>query len=215
MYIELAQRENLSMFVGEQLVAASLTGEQPVLLGNHHPALAPHSCYRCAGDDRWVTIACETDEQFAALCGAIGRPELAVAGRFATNAARKANEGELDAIIAEWTAGLGHHEAMHRLQLAGVPAGAVLTVPELLSDPQLRSRGAWVEQTHPDAGTWEMESPPWRLSRTPGHIRLPAPGFGEHNSYVLRDVLQLDDAAIARLYEEGIVADAPDESLHR
>ncbi len=215
MYVELAQRENLTMFVGEHLVDFSMNGISRPPMGNRHAFLAPHNRYRCAGDDSWVTIACENDGHFRALCGVLGRPELADDDRFSTNGARKANEDDLDAIIEEWTARRGHYEAMHVLQRGGVPAGAVLSVPELLSDPQLRSRQAWVEHTHPDAGTWEMESPPWKLSRTPGHIRLPAPGFGEHNSYVLRDLLGLGEEAIARLYAEGVSADDPDESLHR
>lgn len=213
--VELAQRENLTMFVGEHMVDFSMNGLARPPLGNRHAFLAPHNRYRCAGDDSWVTIACENDGQFRALCGVIGRPELADDDRFSTSGARKANEDDLDAIIEAWTARRGHYEAMHILQRAGVPAGAVLSVPELLSDPQLRSRGAWVEHTHPDAGAWEMESPPWKLSRTPGHIRLPAPGFGEHNAYVLRDLLGLGEEAIARLYAEGVTADDPDESLHR
>lgn len=215
MYLELAQRENLTMFVGEYLVDCSMNHQERPPIGNRHALFAPHNRYRCAGDDRWVTIACETDAQFAALCTVIGRPELATDERFASNAARKANEGELDAIIDAWTSARGHYEAMHLLQRAGVPAGAVLTTPELLADPHLRARGAWVEHTHPDAGTWEMEAPPWKLSRTPGHIRLPAPGFGQHNSYVLRNLLGLQEEKIAELYAAGITSDDPDESLHR
>jgi len=215
LYLEMAQRENLAMFIGEFLVDYSMNGVERRPIGNRHAMYAPHNRYRCAGEDRWVTIACETDGQFAALCGAIGRPELAGDERFAMNDGRKQNEAELDAIIEAWTLARGHHEAMHLLQRAGVPAGAVLTTPELLADPHLRARGAWVEHTHPDAGTWEMEAPTWKLSRTPGHIRMHAPGFGEHNSYVLRDVLGLTDAHIAELYEAGVTADTPDETLHR
>jgi len=214
-YVELAQRENLTMFVGEYLVDYSMNGIQRPPIGNRHPFLAPHNRYPSAGEDRWVTVACESDAQFAALANAIGMPELASDPRFATNDARKANEDELDAVIAAWTSVRGHHEAMHLLQRAGVPAGAVLTIPELLADPHLRARGAWVEHTHPDAGTWEMEAPPWKLSRTPGHIRMPAPGFAQHNSYVFRDVLGLSEEEVAALYAAGVTADVPDESLHR
>jgi crotonobetainyl-CoA:carnitine CoA-transferase CaiB-like acyl-CoA transferase len=214
-YVELAQRENLTMFVGEYLVDYSMDRTERPLLGNRHPLFAPHNRYRSAGEDRWVTIACESDAQFESLCRAIDQPTLAADSRFATNGARKANEDELDAVIGAWTAAHGDREAMYHLQRFGVPAGAVLTIPALLADPQLRSRGAWVAHTHPDAGAWEMEAPPWKLSRTPGHIRLPAPGFGEHNSYVLRDLLKLNEQEIATLYERGITADDPDESLHR
>ncbi len=214
-YVELAQRENLTMFVGEHLVDYSMNGELRPPLGNKHTFLAPHNRYASAGEDRWIAIACETDAQFAGLSKAIGMPELAAEERFATNAARKANEAALDAIIEGWTSVRGHYEAMHHLQRFGVPAGAVLTTPELLADPQLRSREAWVSHTHPDAGTWEMEAPPWKLSRTPGHIRMPAPGFAQHNSYVFRDVLGMSEGEVAALYEAGVTADLPDEGLHR
>ncbi len=213
-YIELAQRENLTMFVGGELVAYSMSGELAVPMGNHHPTLAPHNRYRCAGEDSWIVIACEDDAQFAALCAVVGAPELATEPRFATNSARKTNEDDLDAIIQAWTARWGHYEAMHLLQACGVPAGAALSVPELVADPHLRARGAWVEHTHPDAGTWEMEAPPWRLPRTPAHIRLPAPGFGQHNHYVLRGLLGLSEAEVQSLYDEGLTGDIPDQGLH-
>ncbi|MCC6381562.1 MAG: CoA transferase [Dehalococcoidia bacterium] len=214
-YVELAQRENLGMFVGEHLVDFSMTGELRPPLGNRHPHFAPHNRYRAAGEDAWVAVACEDEEQFRALCGVIGQPELADDGRFTTNAARKANEVALDAIIEAWTAARGHYEAMHLLQRAGVPAGAVLTIPELMADPHLRTRGQWVRQTHADAGTWEVEAPPWLLERTPGSVRLPAPGFAEHNDYVFRELLGLGAEEIDALYAAGVTADEPQPDLHR
>jgi crotonobetainyl-CoA:carnitine CoA-transferase CaiB-like acyl-CoA transferase len=214
-YLELAQRENLGMFVGEFLVDYSMNRELHPPIGNRHPRFAPHNRYQCAGDDRWVTVACESDAQFAALARAIDRPDLIADVRFATNDQRKANESELDEVIGAWTASRGHYEVMHHLQRFGVPAGAVLTTPELLAEPHLRSREAWVQHTHPDAGTWEMEAPPWQLSRTPGHIRMPAPGFGQHNNYVFRELLGLSEADVDALYATGVSSIDPDESLHR
>ncbi|MGH2611305.1 MAG: CoA transferase, partial [Tepidiformaceae bacterium] len=168
----------------------------------------------CAGDDRWVAIACETDGHFASLCRLIGQPDLTADPRYATLPARKANERDLDPIIEDWTVVRGHYEAMHLLQRAGVPAGAALTIPELMADPHLRGRGAWTQQTHPDAGTWEVEAIPWQFSRTPGHARLPAPGFAEHNDYVFGTLLGLSDAEVAALVAAGVTASHPDETLH-
>ena len=213
-HIDLAQRENLTGFVGEYLVDYSMNGELRAPAGNTHPRFAPHGVYPSGGEDRWITIACENDEQFGALCRAMQQDELAEDERFATMAARKANERELDAIIGEWTAAWGHYEAMHILQRHGVPSGAVLTIPEVMSDPQLRARGAWSEQVHPDAGAWDVETPPWNLTRTPGHARIPAPGFAEHNRYVFRDLLGLDEETIARLYADGVTADEPNVQSH-
>lgn len=213
-FIDLAQRENLTGFVGEFVVDYAMNGQPRAPAGNTHPRFAPHGVYRSAGEDRWIAVACEDDAQFAALCRVIGQPELADDARFADMAARKANERALDAIVEGWTAHVGHYEAMHRLQREGVPAGAVLTIPEVMSDPQLRARGAWSPQTHPDAGTWEVETPPWRLPRTPGHARLPAPGFAEHNDYVFRELLGLDEEAVARLHADGVTAAEPDAGAH-
>jgi len=214
-YVEIAQREVLTTFVGEHLLDYSMAEKQRPPLGNRHPFLAPHNRYRCAGDDSWITIACEDGEQFRALATSIGQRQLPDDERFATNEARKANEDSLDAIIEAWTLQRGHYEAMFQLQHAGVPAGAVLTIPELVSDPHMRQRGAWTDHVHPDAGAWEMEAPPWKLSRTPGHIRMSAPGFGQHNSYVFRDLLGMSDPEVAELYASGVTADGPDESLHQ
>lgn len=214
MYIEMAQREVLTTFVGEYVVDYSMNGELRQPIGNRHPMYAPHNRYACAGPNNWVAIACETDEQFAKLCTVIDQPGAAVDPRFATAAGRMAHAEEVDALIEAWTSVRGHYEAMHILQRAGVPAGALLTIPELMSDPQLRYRGAWQEQTQPDAGTWEQEAPPWKLPATPGAMRVPSPGFGEHNSYVFRDLLGLDDEKIASLYARNITADEPDAGLH-
>jgi benzylsuccinate CoA-transferase BbsF subunit len=82
--IDLAQRENLGMFVGEYLVDYSMNREPRPPIGNRHAHFAPHNVYRCAGEDRWVAIACETDEHFAALCDVIGRPDLVADPRYAT-----------------------------------------------------------------------------------------------------------------------------------
>lgn len=212
--IEIAQRENLGMFVGEYLVDYSMNHEPRPPIGNRHPHSAPHNVYPCAGEDRWVAIACETDAQFTALCQVIGQPELAADARYASLPARKQNERDLDPLIEAWTTARGHHEVMHLLQRAGVPAGAALTIPELMADPQLRQRGAWTAQTHADAGTWEVEAPPWRLSRTPAHARLPAPGFAEHNDYVFGTLLGMSEDQIAGLVASGITAVEPDQSLH-
>ena len=213
-YVELAQREALTMFVGEYIVDYSMNGQDRPPIGNRHQYLAPHNRYPSAGEDAWIVISCQDDREFRALCQAIDMPDLADDPRFAMMEARKANETELDPYIEAWTMQRGHYEAMHILQRAGVTAGAVLTIPELMSDPQLRTRGAWAEITHQDAGTWEMETPPWYLLRTPGGMHLPPPGFGEHNSYVLRDLLELDEETIKGLYDRGITADTPDASLH-
>ena len=90
----------------------------------------------------------------------------------------------------------------------------MLTIPELMADPHLRARDTWVPQTHAEAGTWEMEGLPWKLSRTPGALRIHAPCFAEHNDYVFRDLLELDEAEIEKLYDRGVTAREPSAEAH-
>jgi crotonobetainyl-CoA:carnitine CoA-transferase CaiB-like acyl-CoA transferase len=110
--------------------------------------------------------------------------------------------------------GRSQDEAARAMQAAGVSAAPVLKIPRLMQDEHLRARGFWESVTHADAGTWDMEGPVWRMSRTPAHVRLPAPMFGEHNTWVLRDLLGLTDAEIDALDAEGVTAREPNLGVH-
>ncbi len=233
-YVELAQREVLTALLGEFIVGYGLTGRQPAPQGNRHPLHAPHGVYpaRAPGElwndgapgaalaqpaprEPWIAIACETDAQFAALCAVMGRPELAHDPRFATAAARKAHEEDLDRLIAAWTADQDKGELFHRLQAAGVPCGPVLNPAEVFCDPHLRARGFFEWATHPEAGTWDMEGPIYRLSRTPAHIRINAPCFGEHNGWVLAHLLGLPAEELTALAAAGIIGTVPNMAVHQ
>jgi crotonobetainyl-CoA:carnitine CoA-transferase CaiB-like acyl-CoA transferase len=213
-WIEVAQWENLIHHVGEFVVAASMGYASPGPHGNDHPSMAPHDVYPCKGDDSWVAIAVGSDAEFAALCEVIGRPELARDERFADVVSRWKRRQELDEPIAAWTRQRTHDEAAAALQEAGVDAAPVLTIPDLMDNPHLNARSFWETVAHDPAGVWRMEGPLWHFSRTPGHVRLPGPNFGEHNEYVFRALLGLSDAEIDQLRAEGVIADTPDLAVH-
>jgi len=208
-HVELAQWEALLPFTGEFFVEYSMTGREPARRGNRHASMAPHGVYRCAGEDTWVAIAVGTDEEFAALCQVIGRPELARDARFADVVSRHRNQDELAETVSAWTGERSPAEAADPLQAAGVTAEPVRTVQELVEDGHLRARGFLEEMTHREAGTWLTDGPAWRFDRTPAHVRLPAPCFGEHNDYVFRHLLGLNDAEVADLEREGVIASEP------
>lgn len=213
-YIEVAQRETLTGLIGEQIVGYSMSGHEPPRRGNRHTSMAPHGCYPSSGDDEWLTLACEDDAQFTALAEVMGHPELASDPRFANVVSRFRNQDALDAEIAAWTAGRTKEDAAEALQAAGIPASPVLSVPEVLADPHLRARGFFENVSHSIAGDWEIEGPHWRMSESPGHVRLPAPAFGEHNAYVFGELLGLSDGEIAALEAEGITSNVPDWTVH-
>jgi crotonobetainyl-CoA:carnitine CoA-transferase CaiB-like acyl-CoA transferase len=82
-------------------------------------------------------------------------------------------------------------------------------MPDLAADPHLAARGFFEDVMHREAGCWPLDRPVWRFELTPPHTRLPAPCFGEHNDYVLRDLIRLSDDEIAALERDGIVANEP------
>ena len=213
-YVEVAQRENLINMIGEQVVAYSMTGREPPRRGNRDSSMAPHGCYPCRGDDQWLTLACEDDAQFASLCGVMGRPELASDARFADVVSRYRNQDALDGEIARWTRERSKEVAAAALQAAEVPASPVLSAPDVFEEPHLRARGFYESVSHAVAGVWELEGPHWRFSESPAHIRLPAPAFGEHNGYVLRELLGLSAEEIAELEAEGVTGSTPNWAVH-
>jgi crotonobetainyl-CoA:carnitine CoA-transferase CaiB-like acyl-CoA transferase len=178
-------------------------------IGNRHPQFAPHGVYPCLGDDSWIAISVTTDQQFQALCEAIGHSSLVEDSRFSTMSSRLQNQDELDLIIAEWTHQQDQQEAMRKFQSRGVPAGAVLTNQQLLEDPHFEARGFFEEATHPDTGTHRYIGMPWKLSDTPVHIRLPAPGLGEHNDRVLGEILGLTSDELRSLEERDVIGNVP------
>ncbi len=214
-HIDLAMYEVGVSLLGEELLDYLLNGADRPRLGNRHPRHAPHGCYPCAGDDAWVTIAVTGDEEWRALCAVMERPELADDPRFATATARKAHEDELDYLIAAWTGSRDRYEVMHRLQAAGVAAGAVRTTRDLFADPQLLARGffEWVDHhdRDPALGVRPYVGRPWRLSRTPGGIRRRAPGLGEHNRAVLVGLLGQPGEALTAWTERGVIGEEPAE----
>jgi crotonobetainyl-CoA:carnitine CoA-transferase CaiB-like acyl-CoA transferase len=98
---------------------------------------------------------------------------------------------------------------MQRLQSHGVPAGPVTTPAEIIIEPHLEARGFWDTVHHPETGVYRQASTPWQLSRSPRRTTSPAPGLGEHNSYVLGELLGLSAQEIAALEAKGIVGTQP------
>ena len=207
--IDLSQREVTALLLGEALVDYGLTGRVAQPLGNRHPLRLPQGVYPCQGEDMWLAISVGSDEEWHGLCHAIEQPALAHDPRFATFLARRQHQEVLDSILTSWTQAHEHYQAMHLLQAHGVPAGAVLTGGETLVDPHLKARGFWDVVHNPEVGTYTQVTTPWRLSRSPRQTAQPAPGLGEHNHYVLGELLGLSDEDIATLEAQGIIGTRP------
>jgi crotonobetainyl-CoA:carnitine CoA-transferase CaiB-like acyl-CoA transferase len=202
-------REALTPLLGAALMNYAMNNRIPEPIGNRHPIMAPHGCYRAKGNDKWIVIAVSSDEEWRALCCVMGNPPWSREERFANVSGRLANQDELDKLIGHWTIGYDHIELAEMLQAHGIKAGAVLNAADLVNDPHLKERGFFEEIEHPEAGKHIMPGISWKMSRTPGRIERPAPCFSEHNRYVFGELLDMSDEEIEQLAQEGVTAEAP------
>jgi len=173
--------------------------------GNRHETMAPHGCYRCRGDDQWISIAVASDDEWRGLCDVIGRPELVGDARFAHPDQRWRNQDALDEIVAAWAIDQDAAAAMHALQAAGVAATPSLSNKALFEDPHVTARHLFVTVRHPGLGDDWVIAPPWRLSDTPASVRSRAPLLGEHSRSVFEEVLGMSSDEIRQLEEEQVM----------
>lgn len=211
--VELPQLESVVNVLGPAVLDYLVNGNNQTRAGNRSPIAAPHGAFRCADDpgsvgspDHWIAIACRTDDEWKALCGALGHPDAASDVRFADFASRKANEDALEALVGEWTRPRNAEEVMEALQAAGVPAGVVQNAQDMLErDPHMKARGYYEYLDHPETGLAAYDGPAARLSETPAHHRAPAPLLGEHTMDVCERIIGLTGDEIADLLAEGIL----------
>jgi len=204
-YIDMSQWESTMALLGEGLMDYAMNGTQPPRSGSRDPWMAPHGIFRCDGEDQWLSIACGSDGEWRALCGAMGRPELADDPRFQTLAGRKANEDALEPIVEGWTSTQDPMAATELLQAAGVAAFPPMVNYMLDADPHLAERGFWVEKEHPEVGALRHAGIPWRMSETPCEVWRAAPTLGQDNEYVFGEVLGMSGKQIADLAERGVI----------
>jgi crotonobetainyl-CoA:carnitine CoA-transferase CaiB-like acyl-CoA transferase len=203
-FIDYSQCEGVTSLLGEVMLGYEMTSEIPEREGNAHPFFAPHSVYKCWGIDRWLALEVHSDEEFEILARIIGQAELSKDPRFATMKDRKKNETELNDTIEEWTRERDRDWMVEEFCRAGLAAAPSRDARDLYADPHLHERGAYVKIDHPELGELEMVGPPWQI---PGR-ELPtshAPLLGEHNQYVLKDLLGLNDQEIDELRKKDVI----------
>jgi benzylsuccinate CoA-transferase BbsF subunit len=203
--IELSQLEATVNMVAPALTGGA-NGAAPLERnGNRSDQACPSGVFRTVGEDAWCAIAVRNDMDWQALARVLGAPGLVDDERFASQAERKANEDELEQIIATRVVDRDRFELADALQREGVPAWPVLSAPDLLGDEQLAAREFWRKLEHPVLGEMTVPAAPFRTDgvRT-GPVRR-APLIGEHTREIARSMLALSDAEIDRLEEEQVL----------
>jgi benzylsuccinate CoA-transferase BbsF subunit len=211
-FIDISQTQTCSATIPEALLDWTVNGRVQPRLGNEDPAMSPHGCYPCAGDDRWIAIAVDSDEAWQALCDVMNRPDWSADARYRDVLSRIANRKELDTMLAFETRRHDNHELMGRLQAQGVAAGAVLDSKDLLFNEHLNSRRFYEIVTHhPDTGMPPLPyaSRPWKLSETPARAPEAAPVMGQHNRQILSALIGKTENEIATLEELDVIGYSP------
>ncbi|MER3398291.1 MAG: CoA transferase [Chloroflexota bacterium] len=178
------------------------TGEVPGPLGSAHRVSAPYQAFRTA--DGYVTVGATTPRHWTIFCQVLGLEHLEKDPRFATLAARKANEKVLAEIIEEVTSTQTSEYWYRRFEEAGIPCGIINTIDRVVADEHLKARGFIVELPHPALGRVRATGSPLHFARTPVRLQRAGPLLGEHNFEVLRE-LGFGPEEVVRLEAEGVI----------
>ena len=210
MRIDLTMQETGVSAIGPAILETQ-RGISRSRLGCGHLWKAPHNVFPSLGEDRWITIAVSTDEEWRRLCKAMGDPSWATERRFDTSHGRHRHRHELGENLAEWTQTKDCQDLMTVLQGWGVPAGAVLTAEDLVANPHLQER-EYIEEFEnvnaPQAGPRKYAGRPFRMPGVSMGIQSVA-ALGEHNEEILKEIAGLSQEEIASLTDDGIISDLP------
>jgi len=179
-------------------------GNDPPRRGNRHPQVVPYEAVQ-ASDGDWFILGVGSDNVWASFCRYVGRDELAVDPRFASNAARIAHYEELLPVVRAIVRQRPCEHWLRGLRAVGVPCGRINTIAQSLGDPHVLARGMIVQLEHPALGALHSLATPIHLSDSPLVYRRHPPRLGEHSDEVARE-LGYSAAQLAQLRAQGVLA---------
>jgi crotonobetainyl-CoA:carnitine CoA-transferase CaiB-like acyl-CoA transferase len=209
-YLDLSQVEAGTWTLAPWLLDAQLDDTIGARDGNRSSRAVPHGAFPCVDEvdadgkvvrDRWVAIACWSDEEWARLAGVLGVNDAALA----TERGRRARIDEVEALVGDWTASRTRIEVAEMLQGLALEAVPVNDFADVHDDPQLAARDHFVELEHPILGPGLYERNGFRVSDAPSGYDRAGPTLAQDNDWVLGDLLGIDTAECARLVSEGAV----------
>ncbi len=202
-HLDLALLDSTVAILANQGANYLATGAAPRRLGNAHPNIVPYQTFKTADGD--MIVACGNDGQFRKFCEAANCAHLADDPRFATNGKRVENRDELTKRLAGIVAKRPTRQWVEALEAAGVPNGPINAIDQMFQEPQAIARGLKIELPHPTADKVSLVRSPMRFSGTPVEHELPPPTLGQHTEEILRRVLELGHAEIAKLRADGVI----------
>jgi crotonobetainyl-CoA:carnitine CoA-transferase CaiB-like acyl-CoA transferase len=156
--------------------------------------------------DGKVAIVAMTPRQWKDLMGIIGRPDMTLDSMFSNLLAQIHNHEEAVRRIDAWTCRHSSTEVIEILEAKKIPCGIAYTLDQVVDDENMKQRGMFDKVRHPRFGEVDVPGIPYRFSRTPGRVRAPAPGLGEHNGLILGKWLGCSQEEITALGRAGILS---------
>lgn len=186
-YIDVAMMDTAFSVLENFVVTKTLMGEAPTRNGNANLGSAPFNTFKTK--DGYVAIACANNRLFKKLAVTMDRLDLLEEEKYSENHLRKQNEETLNAEVEKWTQGKTASEVAEILDKVGVPVGQILGIDELVDNPHLKERDMLVEIDHPVLGKVVYPGNPIKFSETSEVCFERAPQLGEHNEYILKEIL--------------------------
>jgi len=202
--IDVALYESVFSLMESLLPEYDRTGLIRERSGSSLPGITPSNTYVCS-DGKYVVIGANGDAIFKRLMKAMGRDELADDPRFENNTKRSEHTEYLDGLIADWTKSYPFHVVKEYLDQAGVPAGSIYSIEDIVNDPHYHARNMIQEVPVDGLGTMKMPGIVPKMSETPGHIEWSGPKLGQHTEDVLSKKLHLTEDQMKELKAKGII----------
>ena len=205
LYVDLSMLESTIPLMGDiflEVVSTSRSVDAPSRLASR----LPHGIYPCSGRDSWIAVSVESQSDWQALCKVLGEPAWCHEETLLTPDGRRCHRERLDRLLADETSRRSATDLFHRLQAAGVAAAPCYTLPEIVADPHVQSRGLFREVAIDGEKVQITTGLPWREEGSEWRGTLsPAPGLGQHNDYVFRRLLGLSEQEYESCRREGVI----------
>ena len=186
-----------------------VSDQAPGRMGNAHQNIVPYQVFEVApradGGKDFIILAVGNDGQYAKFCEVAGRPDLASEPRFVKNADRVRHRAELVPMLEAVMKTRAKADWLSALEAAKVPCGAINSLDEVFSDPQVQARGMVTHWQHPLRADLPLVSSPIKLEKTPVRTDRPPPMLGQHTDEVLGELLGVDAARLATLRDRQVI----------
>ena len=203
--IDISMQDCCFSLIMDEALDLLLSRGVPTRQGNSNPRAVPWSIFPTK--DGNIAICVGMDAQWKVFLEAIQREDCLKDPRFKSLADRLKNANEVETLVTAWSKNLSKEEALKVLRAKNVPCDPVLEVKEVLTDPQLESRGMIQELMHPSSGKTGLKAAgfPIRFSELPAEYPGPTPLLGQHNNEIYMGLLNFSKEEMEQLKKEKIV----------